>query len=545
MRNILPILSFLFSLHSSAQITGADTVCAGYIYSYSVAIPGAATFNWTVPAGWYGLTGQGTSQISVTCNLSGGQICAEGFDSIGASVGTFCLTTTMGGGAGSNYHLSPSGYNSVCQTTNFVSITPQLIYDGPGGSCPNGCGGGQPHPNIFWALYSANNYVGPIGTTISVGMGTFYPAYVDTTLGSDFPQAIEISSNCGGAVTGTFSFNQVMLWPPSVTQSPSPVCVGDTVTLTSSAFPCSDGLFVGYWGGFNNNTPISSIYVSNQLQLIVTGINSTVYNGQCVGLVGMFDFQSCWSGTTYTISVQTCPADAIFNSSDTLICASSCIDFSNFSEHAGSYQWLFPGGVPSASVDTNPSAICYNTPGSYDVTLIAVGSFGNDTLTLSNFIQVSPQPAPQGITQHDDTLYANPGAASYQWYYNGNLIPGATDYFWVAQSNGDYNVIASDSIGCEVEAAIFNVLTSAQFEVPGLEFEVYPNPVAEKLQIKNEKLRMEAVEISIYTVIGEKINAAVDRGLLAADCRLLPPGIYFIEILTWDHKTVRGRFVKK
>src|SRR4030095_12787801 len=103
----------------------------------------------------------------------------------------------------------------------------------------------------------------------------------------------------------------------------------------------------------------------------------------------------------------------------------------NLSTNAISFQWSFPGSSTPVSTDVNPANICYNTPGSYPVTLIADNGTTTDTLTLNNYITVYPFPPPQGIMQSGDTLFANPGATSYQWYHAGNLIPGATDYYYV------------------------------------------------------------------------------------------------------------------
>src|SRR6187401_3015257 len=99
MKKLIPATVLIFlSFTSPAQITGDSVVCAGWIYQYQVSIPGAVTYNWTVPAGWYGLTGQGSSQISVTCNVGLGTVCVEGFDSLGTSLSTDCIGVQWGGG---------------------------------------------------------------------------------------------------------------------------------------------------------------------------------------------------------------------------------------------------------------------------------------------------------------------------------------------------------------------------------------------------------------------------------------------------------------
>jgi PKD repeat protein len=53
-----------------------------------------------------------------------------------------------------------------------------------------------------------------------------------------------------------------------------------------------------------------------------------------------------------------------------------------------SWQWSFPGGFPSSSTDQNPQNILYNTPGVYDVSLIAINAMGSDTLIKTCYIEV-------------------------------------------------------------------------------------------------------------------------------------------------------------
>lgn len=147
---------------------------------------------------------------------------------------------------------------------------------------------------------------------------------------------------------------------------------------------------------------------------------------------------------------------AIFTVSNDSICPGSCAVFSCTSLAFDSLQWYFPGGVPSISDSVSPT-VCYNHPGQDTVSLVIYNGSCSDSVTLNNYIVVFDYPDPQGISQNCDTLFANQGAASYQWYYDGLIISGATDYYYVATENGDYNVVATDSNGCEVEAVIFDV----------------------------------------------------------------------------------------
>jgi hypothetical protein len=227
------------------------------------------------------------------------------------------------------------------------------------------------------------------------------------------------------------------------------------------------------------------------------------------------------------------------------ICPGTCTSFNNLSQYATSYLWSFPGANPSTSTDVNPTNICYGNPGNYSVQLIASSATGIDTLTLNNYITVYPYPAPQGILQSGDTLFANAGAGSYQWFLNSVLIPGATNYFYVASASGDYNVVATDGNGCEVEAVIFDVVASSP-SIVDQPYVVFPNPVKDKIIIQNAFPT--AGKISIYNMIGE-LRIAVDPSPalhtpFEIDVSKLVPGCYYLELST-NKKVYRSKFIKQ
>jgi hypothetical protein len=230
------------------------------------------------------------------------------------------------------------------------------------------------------------------------------------------------------------------------------------------------------------------------------------------------------------------------------ICPGTCTNFNNLSVNATTFTWNFPGANPAVSSDVNPTNICYNAPGSYDVILIASGVSGSDTLSLPNYITVYPFPPPQGIMQSGDTLFANQGTTSYQWYFNGNIITGATDYFYIATQSGDYNVVATDENDCEVEAVINNVvagLTPALSKGEGVV--IFPNPVKDKFTMQNAQCTMQgSAQISIYNVLGERVLRQESKGRIQEaiiDVSTLEKGIYYVEINS-ETKVYHSKFIK-
>jgi PKD repeat protein len=252
-------------------------------------------------------------------------------------------------------------------------------------------------------------------------------------------------------------------------------------------------------------------------------------------------------------SVPSCnPFPTAIFSAPNHICPGTCTDFINLSTNGNSYIWTFQGANPGTSTDMSPTNICYGTPGAYGVTLVATNGNGADTLFLPNYITVYPFPAPQGISQIGDTLFANAGAVSYQWYYNGNAVSGATNYYYVADQSGDYNVVATDANGCEVEAVIFGVLVDVASVDGKKTLRVFPNPAGESLNVIGNLLIGTAVEISVYNIVGEKIYSGIvkdasARSPIVVDCRDFSPGLYHVELAqsAGAGEIFRAKFVKQ
>ncbi len=118
---------------------------------------------------------------------------------------------------------------------------------------------------------------------------------------------------------------------------------------------------------------------------------------------------------TIQITVDPCtgPPQVGINASQTDICTGDCVDFT--SESLGlidEYLWVFQGvsDINSAvSTDQNPQVVCYDTPGTFNVTLTASNEFGQiDSEVFTNFITVTQcinKPVPR-IEVSADTVCA-------------------------------------------------------------------------------------------------------------------------------------------
>lgn len=66
-------------------------------------------------------------------------------------------------------------------------------------------------------------------------------------------------------------------------------------------------------------------------------------------------------------------------------CAPLTVTFTDESISAAAWSWTFPGGTPATSTFQNP-VVVYNTPGVYDVTLVASNMIGETSLTSTGVV---------------------------------------------------------------------------------------------------------------------------------------------------------------
>ncbi|HEX2684211.1 MAG TPA: PKD domain-containing protein, partial [Ferruginibacter sp.] len=423
-----------------SQINGSDTVCAGYRYTYTASITGATTYHWTLPTGWFFISGQGTDSVVVTCNVNAGQVCVAGHDATGNLIDSICHATVWGT-SGSGWYVAGTQHCVGCPCATSYYYTLAVVPQGP--VCTGSCGNGYYSPNLIYAAYSQPTpsfsfYLGNLNNP-----STYFPAtgnmvyvyLVDITFGINNAILIQGGNGCG-PVNNTFFVPSVTLSQVTVNlvQSPGPVCIGQSFTVTVTNGPGSSASFS--WTATPNMT-----IISQQFNSVTAVINSP-------GPASISYFSVCNAEFIGNININYQPTPAAsFVTSTASICQGTCINFTNASQYSTSALWSFPGATPSSSSSFNPSNICYNTPGNYSVTLTASNSCSSNSTTLSNYIHVYAPPTVT-IQQNADTLSIQQGFVNYQWYLNNVLIPGATTYQYIATQLGNYSVSITDSHGC-------------------------------------------------------------------------------------------------
>ena len=201
---------------------------------------------------------------------------------------------------------------------------------------------------------------------------------------------------------------------------------------------------------------------------------------------------------------------AKFIASDTTLCVGQCITFTDQSTNTpASWAWTFTGASTTSSTAQSPTSICYNTAGTYNVSLISTNGGGSNTKTKTGYIVVSALPTAPTITQSGNTLTSST-ALSYQWKLNGAAISGATSISYNATVSGIYTVVIMNAGGCSATSSALNVTTTGidAFADGENGVTIYPNPFSTSAIIKiqpGKAVHSSEMNFILYDLIGNEV----------------------------------------
>jgi hypothetical protein len=463
----------------AGPITGPVLVCQGGSgYVYTVTIPSATGYVWTLPIGATITSGANTNSITVSYayNAMPGNLFVYG-------------TAPCGNGAPSQLAISVN-----------PPATPSIT--GPAAACVNSTG------NVYTTQtgMTAYTWTVPAGGTITAGAGTSSITVTWTTVGAKTVTVnYNNASGCSGLAPATYNVTVNPLPVPAL-NGPSPACTNYPVVYSSDAGMTGYVWTVSAGGTINSGQGTSAINVTwtttgaktvtvnyanatGCTAITPTLLNVTVNTGAaptitgptsvCVnsgyityttqagmtGYVwsvspgGVINFGSGtnsimvtwitagaqWVGISYSnangcapaspiqlnVTVNPLPGDAGTITGPVNVCAGATgIAYSvGTILNASSYVWTLPGGATIASgAGTNSITVNYAadaTPG--NITVYGNNTCGNGTVSPALTIALSPLPAAAGtIDGVAAVCIPSTGVA-----YSVGAITGATGYNWV------------------------------------------------------------------------------------------------------------------
>ena len=168
----------------------------------------------------------------------------------------------------------------------------------------------------------------------------------------------------------------------------------------------------GSWVAYNTGLPNVSV---RELEIQYTALKLRAATfGRCI-----------WQSDLYTPGSAVPVAD--FTANRTNICVGDCINFTDLSAGSPtSWAWTFTGAATASSTLQNPTGICYNTAGTYQVSMTSTNINGSNTMTKTLYITVSGTIALPLVEGFQGAAFVPAG-----WYLNN---PDADAYTWIWSS---------------------------------------------------------------------------------------------------------------
>lgn len=292
---------------------------------------------------------------------------------------------------------------------------------------------------------------------------------------------------------GLWNSDLASIPPPSVSfaANNTNICVGACVNFTdnSSNTPTS-------WSwSFQGASTTSS---TNQNPTNICYTNAGTYN---VSLTATNSSGSGSNTLTGYIVVGNGPSTPVITASPAAsFCQGNSATISVTNPCTGcTYSWT-PGGQTGTSITVSNSS---------NVLVSATDNCGQ-TASSPITVTVYPNPSTPTITTNGNMLISS-AISGNQWYFNGNIIPGATQQVHTATQSGSYYVVVTDVNTCTAQSA---PTTFSPTSIDGSDFGsdervmLYPNPANEKLEVSFKGIVGETT-LNIYSIQGILLQSEV------------------------------------
>ena len=225
----------------------------------------------------------------------------------------------------------------------------------------------------------------------------------------------------------------------------------------------------------------------------------------------------------------TMPAPVITGELD--YCANSSTQLSSQDTYS-SYSWS------NGATAQNSNFTVADNP----ITLSVIDD-NNGCSVVSNAVNVIENALPTPTITENGYILETESFDSYQWYFNGSVINGATNQTYTATQTGDYSVEVTDNNSCTNFSQEVNVTITNINSLPNNEFSIYPNPSNGDFIIKFNKIT--DANIIIYDITGKvvltknRINKNINISL-----KNINKGMYFVKINNKNNTAIEKVIIK-
>ena len=501
-------------------ITGNANPCTALPTVYS-AQTGMSAYNWTVSAGGSITGGGGTSSITVVWTTTGAQTVSLVFTSQNGCTNT--IPTSYGVTVKQGPSPTISGSNNLCVNSGYYNYTTQAGMTG-----------------YTWNISSG-------GTIISGGTTNTLTVNWIASGSQSVSVNYSNSNGCAAPSPTTYSVNVTDLPGPAGSISgPASVCEGGTgYVYTVATIPNTHSYI---WTLPTGATIVTGLYTNSITVNYALGASS--------GNITVYGNSSCGNGAAsppFPVTVTLLPVAAGTIIGPTTLCQGATgIGYTVPAiTNATGYTWTFPAGASivggantnSVTVDFSMFAVSGN------ITVYGTNNCGNGTVSPSLALTMLITPQTPIIT-NIGTILTSDAPAGNQWYYQGNIIPGATSQTDTATQNGIYWDVVTLN-GCS--SAPSNQIDIFQVGInpdQGSAISVYPVPNDGLFTLSITRASTGSYTLSVLDNLGvevyfQKVVSVIGTINKVIDLRPIPSGLYTLIIRNNDNQVVRKILVNK
>lgn len=518
----------------TASVSPASATLTCSSTSTSLTASGGGTYSWS--------TGATTNSINVntsgnyTVTVTGSNGCTASASAnvstnttpptatvtpTSASITCSNPSATLTAGGGTSYSWSTGATtNSINTTTAANYIVTVTAANGCTATASAVVSGNTTPPTATVTPSSATLTCSNPTATLTAGGGTSYnwstgatTSSINANTATTYTVTVTAANGCTATASAVVTQGQGL---PTITftpSSPSITCANPSVTITASGgdtYTWSTGATSSsisvnaastYSVTATNNTSgctaSASVNVSQSpgVQISVSKTNTTCGNNNgsinASATTGNGTLSFSWSNGSTSPTLSNLPAGTYsLTVVDALTCSATASVIIEPSSNISieltatkdticaqdSTYICSPAGYDSYTWNTGATSRCIyaSQAGNYRVT--ASDNSGCTVTSANKAVYVYPVPS-VSILINGDTL-ATFNGLSYQWYLNGQPIPGATSSVYIAKVSGSYQVRLVDRGGCAVTSAPVQVtVTSIGFiGTPDITVHIFPNP---------------------------------------------------------------------
>ncbi len=187
------------------------------------------------------------------------------------------------------------------------------------------------------------------------------------------------------------------------------------------------------------------------------------------------------------------------------------------------------------------SEITVTEAGTYTVTVL--NQTAGCPVTLSQLVNVNANPLP--VINFLSGLLTTGNFETYQWFFEGNLINGATSSSLLpSNGNGAYSVVVTNADGCEGTSLIYNYSNVGIKEEHIGNFAFFPNPVSKGAGVTiYSSFDASAAIIHLYDITGKIcFESIMTQNPENINLSGLQRGVYIIELAT-EQGSIREQLV--